>query len=274
MKLCKVSECDKGIYSKELCSAHYVAARRGVSVEDMVRVQKKRKQGAPKAICSTWGCKTVVLCKGLCSKHYAAERRPPVEKRIPVKCSLEGCDRLAVARGWCGTHYTRWQRHGDPTGMAACHFLVCEAPGCDKKPQGRWLCSKHYERSPERRETANRLARLRYSKDPTPKKLSAKQWQASNPERVRIKNANRRAREAEAEGFFTESEWGYVLETWDNLCAFCGIGDEPMTIEHWIPLSRGGTNWVENLAPACTSCNSSKNDSKVDEWTDRIYERY
>jgi 5-methylcytosine-specific restriction endonuclease McrA len=31
-----------------------------------------------------------------------------------------------------------------------------------------------------------------------------------------------------------------------------------LSIEHRIPLSRGGSNWPANLAPACKTCNSSK----------------
>lgn len=29
-------------------------------------------------------------------------------------CSIAGCDNLRWARGWCTGHYTKWRRHGDP----------------------------------------------------------------------------------------------------------------------------------------------------------------
>lgn len=47
-------------------------------------------------------------------------------------------------------------------------------------------------------------------------------------------------------------------------CAYCG--DCANTVDHIIPLSRGGTNDPENLTPACKSCNSSKRDKLVHEW--------
>lgn len=37
-------------------------------------------------------------------------------------------------------------------------------------------------------------------------------------------------------------------------------------VDHIRPLSRGGSNWPDNLACACASCNRSKNDKTLDEW--------
>lgn len=41
------------------------------------------------------------------------------------------------------------------------------------------------------------------------------------------------------------------------------------TLEHKIPLSRGGTNRYNNLAIACRSCNCKKHDKTVEEWKGR-----
>ena len=47
-------------------------------------------------------------------------------------------------------------------------------------------------------------------------------------------------------------------------CAYCA--EPATTVDHVIPLSRGGDNYEGNLVPACRSCNSSKWAALVIEW--------
>jgi len=58
-------------------------------------------------------------------------------------------------------------------------------------------------------------------------------------------------------GTHTHEEWGAVLESFGHRCAYCGA-DGPLQREHMVPLSRGGSNDIENLVPACRPCNMSK----------------
>lgn len=48
-------------------------------------------------------------------------------------------------------------------------------------------------------------------------------------------------------------------------CGYCGA-TENMSIDHVVPLSRGGKHTVDNLLPACRSCNSSKGNKLLEEW--------
>lgn len=50
---------------------------------------------------------------------------------------------------------------------------------------------------------------------------------------------------------------------------YCGSAVE--TIDHVIPLVRGGTNYEGNLAPCCRVCNSSKGGLLVSEWKTGIH---
>jgi hypothetical protein len=61
---------------------------------------------------------------------------------------------------------------------------------------------------------------------------------------------------------------------WDNRCAFCGVdaahqrnhGRERLTVEHVLALTKGGLDEASNIIPACTACNSSKNNSPIEDW--------
>jgi 5-methylcytosine-specific restriction endonuclease McrA len=47
-------------------------------------------------------------------------------------------------------------------------------------------------------------------------------------------------------------------------CIYCGV--EADTVDHMIPKSRGGTDDVDNLIPACRACNQEKGDRTYDEY--------
>jgi len=67
----------------------------------------------------------------------------------------------------------------------------------------------------------------------------------------------RRARELAAEGHYSLAEWLALLERYGHRCGYCGaVGKlEP---DHRVPLSRGGSNWISNIIPACRRCNTRK----------------
>jgi 5-methylcytosine-specific restriction endonuclease McrA len=82
-------------------------------------------------------------------------------------------------------------------------------------------------------------------------------WNREHPESRVTKDANRRARLLGAIGSHTTAEWLEKCALLGNLCIYCGEG-KPLTRDHKIPLSRGGTNSIDNIVPACRSCNSRK----------------
>ena len=58
----------------------------------------------------------------------------------------------------------------------------------------------------------------------------------------------------------------YLLEKWGRKCAYCGVKDVPLEIEHIIPKSRGGSNRVSNLTLACNKCNQAKGSQTAAEY--------
>ncbi|MBD2531752.1 HNH endonuclease [Nostoc flagelliforme FACHB-838] len=50
----------------------------------------------------------------------------------------------------------------------------------------------------------------------------------------------------------------YLLEKWGRQCAYCGIKDVQLQIEHIHPRARGGSNSITNLTLSCEKCNTKK----------------
>lgn len=50
----------------------------------------------------------------------------------------------------------------------------------------------------------------------------------------------------------------YLLEKWLRKCAYCGVKDVPLQIEHIHPRAKGGTNSITNLTLSCQKCNIKK----------------
>lgn len=53
----------------------------------------------------------------------------------------------------------------------------------------------------------------------------------------------------------------------DVSCVYCGETNEPFHIDHIVPQSRGGSDEPNNLALACATCNVSKRDRLISEWS-------
>lgn len=58
----------------------------------------------------------------------------------------------------------------------------------------------------------------------------------------------------------------YLLAKWGRKCAYCGVENTPLEIEHILARSKGGTERVSNLALACHDCNQKKGNDPIQEF--------
>lgn len=61
----------------------------------------------------------------------------------------------------------------------------------------------------------------------------------------------------------------YLLAKWGRRCAYCGLSDVPLNLDHIHPRSLGGSDRVSNLTLACVPCNQAKGNQLVEDFLAR-----
>ena len=93
--------------------------------------------------------------------------------------------------------------------------------------------------------------------------------------RVAVRNSRkaraarrRKRRIAGATHDLTEVQWTALREAWAG-CAYCGATGVSLQRDCVLPISRGGRYTLDNVVPACRSCNTSKCNGEVTSWLRR-----
>lgn len=103
--------------------------------------------------------------------------------------------------------------------------------------------------------------------NPELKRITYKQWlkryQQSEHGKIMLAKAKHRRRAAERASphTLTAEQWTTILELQDYICPMCQRSfddDLPPTMDHIVPVSKGGGLTFENVQALCRSCNSSK----------------
>lgn len=132
---------------------------------------------------------------------------------------------------------------------------------------------KNYNRLKEER-------KVRYWKDPEgainksvvwgkknkdKRKLIRDRWTIKNKFSKSVMNRNWNAKKLGANGSFTAEELLKKITELEKRCGYCLEG-EPYTIDHILPISKGGSNYIDNIMPACLKCNGQKRDYTIKDW--------
>ena len=78
----------------------------------------------------------------------------------------------------------------------------------------------------------------------------------------------RQVRMGRVEHDLTDEQWTALAAAWGG-CAYCGATDRPLQRDCVLAISRGGRYTLDNVVPACGSCNASKCNDEVTGWMRR-----
>lgn len=199
------------------------------------------------------GAKASAVCRE-CSRKRARERYA----RNLEASRAAGRARMAKHRGGLkGSHETRKtacpQGHPYDEGNT---YLYKGSRQC--KECRRVRVAESYQRHSERRQTDMREYKLR---NPEAVKAANRRWFENNRERANLTSRLKKQRRRAA-GNLTVADWRTVLNLYGNRCLACGANE--VTIDHIVPISRGGRNTVDNVQPLCGTCNTRKLTKTVD----------
>lgn len=101
-------------------------------------------------------------------------------------------------------------------------------------------------------------------------KEKVKEYQKNNKDKIKenkkIRNHKRRTLKQNSGGSYTVEQWNESLKYFNNKCAYSGKPMEQVSVEHIIPITKGGTSYIWNIVPCEAILNYSKQDKDLLEW--------
>lgn len=210
-------------------------------------------------ICTVDDCTKPHRARGLCGTHYNRRHQPSRHVKVYMPCA--GCGALVVKerrdystrRPTCSLLCRHWITHGTPA--------TCPVP------------YGHPSRYVARTEVIPAALLDRHCRWCGVDFQTCKASQVYCALRCKRKHARvrRRGIAAGSPVSYTWTEVVRVFLLFHRCCAYCEqpIAQQPEP-DHVVPLSRGGSNGISNILPACQRCNSDKRELLLTEWnTDR-----
>jgi len=149
----------------------------------------------------------------------------------------------------------------------------------DSATAGRWIKTHRPSVNARRKRhwAANRgrlreYARLKRERNPERIRLLDRQRYVRHREKRILLSIAVRAKRLQAEGNATPEQCRELLEQFKSCCGYCHtpLTYKNKTYDHKTPLSRGGTNYIENLIPSCRPCNARKHTRTYEEFVKLI----
>lgn len=135
----------------------------------------------------------------------------------------------------------------------------------EKKAKKKAYAARVYE---ENKDEINASTNAWNRANPESMRKSRKRYNKTHPEARKAEKHRRRTRIAGNGGSYTADEWQALVEHCGGFCQCCGEETE-LTVDHIIPVVKGGTSNIDNLQPLCLPCNSSKG-TKIFNFLERV----
>lgn len=114
---------------------------------------------------------------------------------------------------------------------------------------------KGKKKSPEHRRKIAEVARKRTGAKNA--NYRGGDWCDHKREKAQVVNARGAAKKHGVDSTLTLPEWLEAIAEYNHRCAYC-LGPWAQ-LDHVIPMSKGGPNSRDNVAPACALCNTRRN---------------
>lgn len=99
-----------------------------------------------------------------------------------------------------------------------------------------------------------------YQKNKEKRKLYGQKWVNEHRKYINYYARTRRLKRKNAKGTFTFKEWEKLKEKYHYTCPSCKKKEPEilLTIDHIVPIDKGGWNYIWCIQPLCKICNSIK----------------
>lgn len=230
---------------------------------------KSRRDRGP---CTIEGCEKIDFARGWCSRHYTIWKRhgDPTHrlrgevrdgKRICPRCKVDtAVDDFYPGNAYCKSCSSEMARAYPRPVMPKPPTIHCVQCGARFAPRARTqiCCSPQCG-------AARTIALEVYTRDRDRAAELNRQYRRRSPEKHVARQQKRRAQKLGA--FVEDVDHLVVMERGGWTCALCGKPIEPdrshpdpmsKSVDHIVPLSRGGEHSYSNCQPAHLFCNQSK----------------
>lgn len=220
-------------------------------------------------------CRRVKLIQGrdLCVGCYDYERKHNNLGNYKTRQSgdnirydnCQDCGEYAhiFGRDRCKSCYNRWYQSKPKNRKRATEL---ERKRREKNREHYRELDKKRQRTKKRKQWKEKYNRKYYATNASELKQYQVEWRQNNKEIFSGYMRQAAMRRKKADGVTTEEQWADIVEFYcpENKCLCCkkefdnNILERKVTVDHIIPISKGGTHWPDNIQPICYSCNCSK----------------